>query len=297
MLLLIGTVGCGTSQEAESGAQKVAVVPMESLPDAPVQGLTKGMTLPLDAYTYTAKDRYIWQVAVQNQWRTCMRRYGLTRFNPPTVSSRTVVANIDAGMGRRYGLSDAKSAKSDGYHLPQIAPEPSNWQPASGAEEAVFSGTGPEVTDGKYKGKNVPKGGCRKEASTMYPLPDTPQATAAQGRAFSASRSDKRVVQAVAAWSACMKARGYKVADPFKAAGLVMSSVSAPAASPEEIRLATADVMCKTQVRLIDIWHAAETVRQKQEIALHSSALTADRVKKDKAAAKAAAGYTKGAPR
>ncbi|WP_030202608.1 hypothetical protein [Streptomyces sp. NRRL S-87] len=298
--LLLTIVGCGSTGAAESASSTPtgrAVVPLASLPETPVRGLAKGLSLPLDAYTYTPKDRYVWQVAIQNQWRTCMRRFGFTTFNPPAVSPNTVAANIDAGMGRRYGISDLDAAKTYGYHLPPIAPDPPDWTPAPGAEEAVFSGKGPELTAGTYRGRKVPKGGCRRETQAVYPMPDTPRALAAQGRAFAASRSDKKVVKAMAAWSSCMKTKGYKLADPFKAPALVMTSITAPTPSPEELNLATADVACKTRVHLIQVWHQAETALQQQEITRNAAALQEDRSHKEQATTKAVAGYLKGAPR
>ncbi|MDT7840169.1 hypothetical protein [Streptomyces justiciae] len=305
-VLALAVAGCGTQNADHSSGPEVvtdntradnpvARIPLGDLPTTPTNGLAKGLTLPLDAYTYSAKDRYVWQVAVQEQWRSCMQRYGFSAFAPPAPAADSVSVQTELGMGRRYGISDLATVQKYGYHIPDEVPESPRWEPAAGAEEAVFTGAGSEIEQGKYKGEAVPEGGCRGEASRMYPLPQTTEAEEAAARSFKESQSDPRVVEATAAWSTCMKGKGYTVEEPFKAADLIGSSLSAAEPSDEEIRIATADVTCKKETNLIQTWHQAEQEKQDAEIAKHQNTLSTVKKEKDAAVAKSIAAYDKGA--
>ncbi|MFE0701719.1 hypothetical protein [Streptomyces sp. NPDC058872] len=51
-----------------------------------------------------------------------------------------MTAQADTAMGRRYGILDLEQTKKYGYHPPREIPETPYWEPASGAETAVFTG-------------------------------------------------------------------------------------------------------------------------------------------------------------
>ncbi|MFD3782267.1 hypothetical protein [Streptomyces sp. NPDC058612] len=248
------------------------------------------MTLPLDGYSSSSSEQYAWQVATQDQWRACMARYGFKKFGPPEPSVKAAGGAADSDMGRRYGIADLEAAKTRGYHLPET-PEPSRWEPAKGAEEAVFTGSGTEIVGGAYKGQKIPDGGCRGEAKQMFPMPQTPTVANAESRAFLAAKDDKNVKATIAQWSACMKKRGLDIASPIDDVASLGVNVSSPTPSAREIEVATADVECKGQTKLVELWHKNEESKQQQEIAKDASTLNRERDEKNRVASKAAQAY------
>ncbi|MFJ4873743.1 hypothetical protein ACIP93_00755 [Streptomyces sp. NPDC088745] len=304
-LLLLAVAGCGTLSANESASQGVAKgavgdektdrLSLGSVPTAPTKGLAKGLTLPLNNYLYSAQERYAWQVATQDQWRSCMKGFSFEGFNPPAPLVESTVAQVETGMGRRYGVSDLSSVQKNGYHLDADTPESPRWEPTPGAEEAVFTGDGPEISEGKYEGRPVPEGGCRGEAARMFPMPQSTEAEEAEAQAFSLSQSDPRTVKAMTAWSSCMKSKGFTVASPLKAPDLVRDSLAATEPAAEEIRLATADVNCKKQSNLIPTWHGVEKAMQGIEITKRQSELSQVKKEKESAVAKFVQAYKKGA--
>ncbi|MBP2056739.1 hypothetical protein J2Z21_009758 [Streptomyces griseochromogenes] len=85
-----------------------------------------------------------------------------------------------------------------------------------------------------------------------------------KGNSFDDSLADSRVKAVFSRWSACMKAHGYHLADPLKAADL--PSMSAPEPTSAEIAQAETDVACKGKVNVVGVWFAVESAYQKSEI-------------------------------
>ena len=292
-------VGCGTQQADDAsesragsgGTPKVERLALDELPTAPTKGLAKGLTLPLDDYATSAVDGYAWKVAVQDQWRACMARYGFSDFGPPQISEQSAIAQADSALGRRYGISDLDLAKKFGYHLPTGVPETSYWEPAAGAESAVFTGAGAEVDGGTYEGKAVPEGGCRGETTRMYPMPRTPEAEQVGITVFEETRKNPEVVKAVAQWVSCMKQKGYERSHPLEDLGKLGLSPSAPTVGSEEIAQAVADVSCKGESGLIGVWNAQESAGQEKAIKGNAAKLAKEKSVKDKNTAKVRQAY------
>ncbi|QXE36105.1 hypothetical protein KQY30_19550 [Streptomyces sp. GMY02] len=236
-------------------------------------------------------DGYVWQVAVQDQWKKCMARYGFRDFGPPPVSEQSVTAQTNSAMGRRYGISDPALALKYGYHLPAETEEPPHWEPAQGAESAVFTGTGVEVESGVYEGERVPEGGCRGEARRMFPMPQTPEAQQLGAVVFEQSRTDSDVVSAVAKWSSCMGEKGYERNHPLEDLRELGISLSSPV-TEGEIAQAIADVACKEETGLVKIWNAQESEKQEKVIAENASKLTEEKSVKEASDAKVRQAYT-----
>ncbi|MEU3405297.1 hypothetical protein ABZ766_15340 [Streptomyces sp. NPDC006670] len=169
--------------------------------------------------------------------------------------------------------------------------EPPRWEPAEGAEEAVFTGAGAELSEGSYKGKEVPLGGCRGEAKRMFPMPRTPEAANAEGRAFSAAKEDVSVKQTIAQWSACMRKRGFEVKSPLEDLSSLGVSMDSPDPSAREIEMATADVECKGETKLVELWHKNEESKQEEEIAKAAPRLNTERTEKNDLMGKAVQAY------
>ncbi|WP_392900627.1 hypothetical protein [Streptomyces sp. LN699] len=248
------------------------------------------MTLPLDGYSSTPSEQYAWQIATQDQWRACMARYGFKKFGPPEPSLKAAAGAANSDMGRRYGIADLEAAKTRGYHLPEM-PEPPRWEPAKGAEEAVFTGSGAEVDGGAYKGQKIPDGGCRGETKRMFPMPQTPTVANAESRAYMVAKDDKNVRDAIARWSACMKKRGLDIASPLDDVSSLGVNVSSPIPGAREIEIATADVECKSQTKLVELWHKNEEAKQQQEMAKNASTLNRERDDKNRVVSKATQAY------
>ncbi|MFI9296485.1 hypothetical protein [Streptomyces gardneri] len=302
--LLVAVIsGCGTQAADESGQGVVKVdggdtagkASLDALPAAPTKGLARGLTLPLHAYTISAADGYVWHAAVRDQWRLCMARYGFADFGPPSATPESVTAQVDTAMGRRYGISDLEQAKKYGYHLPRETPEAPYWEPAPGAETAVFTGKGPELTEGTYQGKALPEDGCRGDARRMFPMPQSPEANEIEARVFKESRTDANVGTAVAEWASCMKKRGFERKDPLEDLDTLGISVSSPSAGDEEIQHAVADVECKQETRLIPLWHEGEKQHQQRAIAREKTKLDKEKSAKDAALNKARKSYEEAA--
>jgi hypothetical protein len=141
----------------------------------------------------------------------------------------------------------------------------------------------------------VPAGGCVGEATRKLEgatrtsadpsLPerlDVESLQEAQGR--------PGVRHALAAWSGCMAAKGYKAATPFDAMRLPPSAAG-PKPDKQEIATAVADVSCKQQTGLIRTWFDAEVAVQYRQIAADKPALDAAKAQTD-AMVKAAAAAT-----
>ncbi|MET9519907.1 hypothetical protein [Streptomyces sp. NPDC002994] len=297
--LLTGLLtACGTGQTGQHPGTTAAAapesplrLPLSGILTAPSSGLAKGLTLPLDDYSLDSAGQYAWQVATQDRWRTCMARYGFKDFGPPQPSFRAATAQADADMGRRYGISDLESARKHGYHLPRTAPEPSHWEPAKGAEEAVFTGEGAEVTGGLYEGKTIPDKGCRGEAKRLFPMPLTPQSAEAEVRAYEKSMDDTDVTKVFAKWSTCMKERGFEVEAPLIELDDLGISLTTPTPSAKEIALAVADVECKKKTDLVGVWHGKEKAWQQEELAKNAADLEKEKKQTDRIAAKVTQAY------
>ncbi|MEU0743509.1 hypothetical protein [Streptomyces sp. NPDC006134] len=253
----------------------------------PERGLAKGLTLPVEKYLVAYPEGVKWQQAQRALWVGCMARYGFTDFRPPVPGTHPPGHYNDANMARRYGISDETQAARYGYHLPpEQAAEPPVWEPAPGAEQAVFTGEGPESADGTYNGKALPEGGCRGETSRkLGPAPQSPVASDAEITALQQSMKDAKVQAAIAAWSACMKDKGHSVAHPYDPPEQV--DMAAATASEEEIGLAVDDVACKKETSLIQVWHKVESDAQQVEITKRRTALDAELSKKNTTVLKA----------
>ncbi|MFG3213818.1 hypothetical protein [Streptomyces tendae] len=279
----VGGVGDDSAPETVSPrpAAANAVDESEWPHSVPERGLAKGLTLPVEKYLVSYPEVVQWQRARRGVWVSCMARYGFEEFNPPVPGLNPPTEYNDANMSRRYGISDAALAAKYGYHLsPEVMVEPPVWEPAPGAEEAVFSGEGQEVGDGTYNGKAIPDGGCRGEAERELGQPPRSEtASQVEMTALKESMDDPTVQAVVAKWSSCMKAEGYSVAHPYRAADQFNTSTGT--ASPEEIALATADVACKEETSLISVWHGVESGREQAVVAKQRTKLDAELAKKN----------------
>ncbi|MEV7930551.1 hypothetical protein [Kitasatospora sp. NPDC088779] len=221
----------------------------------------------------------------------CMRRFDQDYPVPPQPAADSTAQQTYSVLIRRYGLADLQTARTWGYHLPRsdsgdanAATQPITLGQMSESARTVLTAVDPKTGAkvAEFAGKALPERGCQAELERLMPTaaggPGGPASggegivTDIKAQTFAESRTDANVVAANAAWSSCMKSRGYDISDPLHPAAN-LSSVDDPAPSAEEIDQAQADVACKHDTNLIGIWFAAESDRQNTLINRHADDL------------------------
>jgi len=244
--------------------------------------------LPIEQYMLTPAQ------SAQYDWvrgaivRDCLRGYGFVYPGPAHPSTDPSVIEKYSPLYRRYGVTDPASVRVWGYHAPREnvdapAPKPAGPDEYSPDVQRVLTGTDPttHTPAASYHGTPIPAGGCLSAPSRELPGADGgPQGpgdgvngvvTLIKRDSFTASLADPRVTAAFAAWSACMRTRGYHLTDPLHAtAGLPLDD---PSPSRAEITQAEADVACKISTNLVGVWFAVETAYQDTAIHQHADEL------------------------
>lgn len=228
------------------------------------------LALPLDAYRTSPAQRRIVQRAEKTLVTACLRRFGI-RVDlgdpaPPPFSQN----------GRRYGLADEARASRLGYSTPEITKRPPRPDLPPLARKAAW-GDGPA----QIRGRELPEGGCVGEAGRTLSASARPTGTLADRLAFTTletSAKDRRVRAAFAAWSSCMKRAGHSYATP-RDANRDRRFTDGPGhrVSLAETATAVADVRCKHQAHLIDVWASVEDAYQRRLIARHKTELAGER--------------------
>ncbi|MFJ6070303.1 hypothetical protein ACIQFU_05560 [Streptomyces sp. NPDC093065] len=267
--VLLAAVGC-SSQHSEPEGGPTPAAPRPSTLLASVD-----LRLPIEDYLFSDAEMGRVRQAQQTLIERCARRFGLT-YEPvsagPPVGPRSV-------MDRRYGLTDAKLARADGYHLGDRDPrihEMEEFEAPEGKMLTVLTGKPGDSGGDKVNGVEVPAGGCAGEAgrelSKDETLGSSDLAQDLNGRSFSATKEDPQVLAVFKSWSQCMKGKGFSYPDPLT----VMNDnrFQGQKSTPLEIRTAVADVACKGQVNLVGIWFAVEVEHQKSLIVQEKKNLT-----------------------
>jgi len=224
--------------------------------------------LPLDSVRATSVDeRRRLYVAVQERIAACMSRAGL----PYVAPQFTDMPNPD---GRKYGVVDRADAQTYGFKpsLEFLGGGDADSDPGNApadpairlAWERALLGDGSEqeevkTSNGTVVGK-LNGSGCAAEAEREI-LGDRAEVEALRIelediaiRAYERSRQDEGVRAAIAAWSNCMNEAGYEYSHPLEP----LSAWSGDTATAEEKAAAVADVECKEQTDLVEVWSMAE---------------------------------------
>ncbi|GHG05145.1 hypothetical protein ACFFSH_39785 [Streptomyces filamentosus] len=297
VLATVSLSACGT--EGHTSEKSAGVVTQQTpqvnegekgaAPQSGRQRSVSARSLPLDEYKMSGADYSKFEQAKWNLTKPCMISLGFKDFVP------TPVADLDADMGelneRRYGAYDADQAAKTGYRpafstsassaiaVPRSGIESREWTPQ---EYLALTGTPMEQTEVDQKtaprlstGRSVPDGGCIGQAmdkiSGGKPLVDT-FVSELNSQSYEDSLKDERVVEVFAKWSTCMRAKGYVYSTPIDANN--DRGFTGSVASSKEIDTAIADVSCKVEVDLINVWHAAERDIQNRLIAKHNTRLS-----------------------
>lgn len=264
LAVVVLAAGCGQDAAREPDVEMLDGVVMSEL------------VLPLDAYR--TSDDEAGQV-VSEAWSTvfhqCMRSFGFAQEAAGPDQARELQGN-----SRLYGLVDLDHARTEGYTNPLIDRQPS----MPGAPVPELPQEWYAVARGhivSFAEREVPEGGCIAEAhrtlSAGAPAgADLPLADRLAGDAYIRAEQDSRVRAAIAAWRDCMTAKGYNYADPWQANNDGTWSATPPEQRPSdrEVLVATADVECKIEVDLIDIWASVHIAYELLLIEQNAEALT-----------------------
>ncbi|MDV5146378.1 hypothetical protein R1T08_19785 [Streptomyces sp. SBC-4] len=257
--------------EATAGWTQVA---REGWPEAvPREGLAQGLTLPIEAYLVTYADEITFLEGRGNAEITCMRALGFPDWRTEKLGANPPSSGSSSNMERRYGITIRGEAEKGGYRDPSESEGSTSSLAGQETPQAIAALKGKQ--DGRavqaLEGKSVPEGGCVGESRRQVPSPDITLAEELSGQSFTASQETPEVKAAMAAWSACMKERGYQVATVWDAANLADPASSS--SSDAEKKTALAEIDCKQKTDLVAIWFKAERKIQETLIAKHQDAL------------------------
>ncbi|MFJ3768364.1 hypothetical protein ACIPQJ_18510 [Streptomyces sp. NPDC090082] len=275
---VLTVTGCSAGDSATGGTATAASPALE-----PAYAAAKIRTLPIEEYVLSSAEyAKIMKARVRLDAR-CMSDFGFTAFASPGVPQADP---RDSFTADRYGVEDSVQAAQYGYHpspavraFAEAAPEPS--LPAD--QELVLTGLAAERSDTtalkaaprSLRGKAIPAGGCAGQSTRHLTggsdelYPDLPQDINAQS--YFKAKEDPRVRGAFAAWSACMKGKGFTYGDPMQAND--DPRFATPTASPAEIATATADVACKSSTDLVGVWFRTEAEIQESLIGAQQAKL------------------------
>ncbi|MFC8241286.1 hypothetical protein [Streptomyces chartreusis] len=299
--LLVSACSSGTTADTtKNAADGRPIVNKENWPEKiPTRGLTKDLTLPLEAYMASYEEQVTVEQAASDLQQSCMKDYGID-LTLPRAGANPPPSDNDANIERRYGLTDRADAEKYGYELPpalqehtrqtlrdlsgaeveiltgHTKPEPPKAPGAASAGEPVAApNQGVKPARAEYNGKKLKTGGCVGWSKEQLGVQDTDPAFVAQlaGDSLEQSMQDDEVIKAVAAWSSCMDGKGHTgLADPYKAMDQGVTIDGKP--TTESIALAVDDIDCKTQTDLVKIWFGVESAIQNKQIADNKSRLT-----------------------
>lgn len=216
------------------------------------------LQLPFDAYSFSLADLYTISNAQDLLIKECMQARG---HDWEIVTRPTEVK--DLRNRRRYGVLEIRIAQQFGYHAPPGLLTPLDVEQQYDKRESGLSESQKEIAFGTD--------GCGYEATTrLQPAasPDPSLLDQLSRESLEESQAEPTVAAAIVSWRECVRRMGFDYQNPFAA-------ISDPqwwtddsvGPSPQETAVAVADVSCKQQTGLIDLWHAAEVRIQERLIA------------------------------
>ncbi|MEV0618228.1 hypothetical protein AB0I81_33230 [Nonomuraea sp. NPDC050404] len=250
----LGLVGCA----AVDGRKEPDAQPARpSVPAVPDPG---SLRLPVDRYLLDDRQLILRAKAGQRFLSRCMRGFGVDF--PEHLTSQPARPRA-AHVERRYGLADLRRAERTGYDLDDRATPPKPSATLTSDQLTVLGGSAKGAahrTVKTFRGKSLPEGGCAGELSRLFrdAHVDNKLLQRIDLAGFSSISRDARVKNAHAAWSACMKRRGFSYAEPLEPAKRFIGAGT----SPGEVATATADVTCKQATNTVGIAHSVDVETQ-----------------------------------
>lgn len=202
----------------------------------------------------------------------CMSKAGFDGWKPAPDLPNIDGASFTDG---RYGISDAEQAAKYGYHR----------------DPELMKAYNDAMTEGAVDESGADEGQvrqCAQEADTNVTAAQTdPLVGQIDIEGYKASLTDPAVVDVFAKWSACMKDKGYTYATPPDVQEDPQFT-DPENITPEEIATAKADISCRDQYPVAQVWFGAEVKIQQAAIAKNQDALDRIRTGNQTQAAKAA---------
>jgi hypothetical protein len=247
LTIALSMVGCGSPAPPNSS---------DGADPFPPTAQVETLHLPFDAYTLSLADMY----TISNAEDLLMRKCMAARGHDWGIIKRPTDLK-DLRNRRRYGVIETKIAQF-GYHVPAGLLSPLNVELAYDKRDNSLSESAKAAAFG-------PDGCGREVAGQLRPGNDAGLNLLMQksSASFRDSQGDPRVAEAMSSWRDCMHRKGLEYQDPLGAMSdpkWWANDSSVP--SSQEIAVATADVDCKNQTGLVDVWHAAEVRIQEEEI-------------------------------
>ncbi|MFK4036275.1 hypothetical protein ACI2LC_10800 [Nonomuraea wenchangensis] len=252
---LLAVTACGTEGPARPEAARSAA----------------GLALPFDAYKTTPEQRATLGDAHNLLVVRCMRERGVT-VEPPAEDA-ALIAALDPGNSRRYGVADTEAAGRYGYHLARPPSPDTTAAWAAGLSAATrhhLYGTG-ERRGCLDRASLVLERGARKA--------DWPWLSRQDALTLEQSAKAPEVVAAAGRWRACMTGAGHAYPSPEAAITDSRWNLDERAVTEDEKRTAVADTRCKWSSGLVAAWHAADAELQRalvRDNAARFAALRAD---------------------
>ncbi|MGW7262233.1 hypothetical protein [Streptomyces sp. NPDC054842] len=263
-VLMACAVGCSASAADGDGAARRPVVETTPTVLDPAE-----LRLPLERYQFSDAEWARLNRAQHLLAAACMKRYGID-YRPsdgkraPVIRSRTE---------RRYGLADARLARTSGYHVPAaMRAAPPTPPRLSEAQLTVLAGPAPGSAQARsrepltYRGAPVPDGGCMGEAQRSLggkgQFGEAETVRRINSDSVLKAAKDARVKRAFRSWAACMSEKGHHYRDPWQA--INDKEFSGSRVSEREKAVAKADVECKRRTNVVGVWYAVDAAYQKQ---------------------------------
>ncbi|MFE7273320.1 hypothetical protein [Streptomyces sp. NPDC057623] len=200
----------------------------------------------------------------------CMEEFG-SDYSAPLPGEPIVQAT------RRYGVTDMKTARTYGYHMPKASSGAGEDPGKIAARERTLLFGSSRRASVEANGMEVPAGGCSGKAESIITTTQRPESAISvaqqiNSESFTISLKDPLFVKANRRWSACMAERGYKYDSPLKAISDAKFQ-EADEPTEEEKRVAVMDISCKRETKLMEIWSGVERSEQDVMIRKHSNLL------------------------
>ncbi|MEV2277465.1 hypothetical protein AB0I72_17960 [Nocardiopsis sp. NPDC049922] len=252
LCVVLGLTACGA--RGDDGAEN---------PVIPASEQTRSLVLPFDDHTLSPFEMQMIDYAEDLVIRDCMRDHGMDWEILPVPEEE----GTDPPHRRRYGVIEPEVAERYGY----VAPVGSEDDRAR-AEVWESRETLPQEEYLRAFGDDD-GGGChgqaRERVTDGVPDMDHNLLNSYIATGFDASREAPEVVDAFADWSTCMAARGFDYETPVDTGDDARWADREDEPLPEEIEVATADVACKDEASVVEIWWSAEAEAQRGLIEEH----------------------------
>ncbi|SEH03156.1 hypothetical protein SAMN05444920_13360 [Nonomuraea solani] len=217
----------------------------------------RALHLPFDTYKRTETDIALVERAADVLTSQCLTKKGYSRSALPGVTV------IEAPNRRRYGVMEPLVAKQAGYRAPLTSAEKER-------ERAGRARGGYRDAAERSAARD-----CLQDSTDRVYLDGTesPLLTRLEREIFEQARTkDLHVRAALDKWRSCMRARGQKeYADPLAAAA--DDRWKDPGSANAQTATAVADVACKEETGLVEVWRRTEEKLQTAALKQHPADL------------------------